>query len=58
MDINKKKIIKKIIIYAVIIIIGLIVSQHLNVVVSESMEPVLYKGDIVGIEKADFLGIH
>ncbi|GAA5818344.1 MAG: signal peptidase I [Methanobrevibacter sp. CfCl-M3] len=49
---------QEIIIYAVIIIVGLIVSQHLSVVVSESMEPVLYKGDIVGIEKADFLGIH
>ncbi|GAA5819106.1 MAG: signal peptidase I [Methanobrevibacter sp. CfCl-M3] len=54
LDINKQEII----IYAVIIIVGFSISQHLSVVKSESMEPVLYKGDIVGLEKADFLGIH
>ncbi|MDR2623420.1 MAG: signal peptidase I [Methanobrevibacter sp.] len=49
---------RKIIIYAVIIIVGLFVSQHLSVVVSESMGPVLYKGDYVGIENTNFLGFH
>ncbi|MBO6275628.1 MAG: signal peptidase I, partial [Methanobrevibacter sp.] len=44
--------------YAVILIIVLIAAQHLNVVVSGSMEPVFYRGDIVVIEKANFLGLH
>lgn len=48
---------KDIIIYAVIIILALIASQHLNVVVSGSMEPVFYRGDIVVVENANFLGI-
>lgn len=44
--------------YAIILIIVLIASQHLSVVVSGSMEPVFYRGDIVVLEKTDFLGIH
>ena len=44
--------------YIVILIIVLIAAQHLNVVVSGSMEPAFYRGDIVLVEKADFLGIH
>jgi signal peptidase I len=48
---------KEIAIYIIIIIIGLIAAQHLNVVVSGSMEPVFYRGDIVVVEKANFLGI-
>ena len=44
--------------YAVILIIVLIAAQHLNVVVSGSMEPAFYRGDIVLVEKADFLGIN
>ena len=44
--------------YAIILIIVLIAAQHLNVVVSGSMEPAFYRGDIVLVEKADFLGIH
>ena len=48
---------KEIIIYAVIIIVGLILAQHMNVVISESMEPVFYRGDIVVVEKNNFLGI-
>lgn len=44
--------------YAIILIIVLIASQHLSVVVSGSMEPVFYRGDIVMLEKTDFLGIH
>ena len=42
----------------VILIIVLIAAQHLNVVVSGSMEPAFYRGDIVLVEKADFLGIN
>lgn len=41
---------KEIATYIVIIIIGIIVAQHMNVVVSGSMEPVLYRGDIVIID--------
>jgi len=48
----------EIIAYVIIIIVGLLIAQHMNVVVSESMEPVLYRGDIVIVEKANFLGIH
>lgn len=49
---------KEIAIYALIIIIGLIAAQHMNVVVSGSMEPVFYRGDIVIVEKTNFLGIN
>ena len=44
--------------YIIILVIVLIAAQHLNVVVSGSMEPAFYRGDIVLVEKADFLGIH
>ena len=44
--------------YILLIIVGLLVAQHMNVVVSESMEPVFYRGDIVIIEKTNFLGIN
>ena len=44
--------------YAIILIIVLIAAQHLNVVVSGSMEPAFYRGDIVAVQKADFFGIH
>ena len=49
---------KEIASYIIILAIVLIVAQHLNVVVSGSMEPVFYRGDIVAIQKADLLGIH
>ena len=49
---------KEIASYIIILAIVLIVAQHLNVVVSGSMEPAFYRGDIVAVEKADFLGIH
>ncbi|MDR2623421.1 MAG: signal peptidase I [Methanobrevibacter sp.] len=49
---------QEVVIYAVIIIVGLLAAEHLNVVISGSMEPVLYRGDIVGIEKTNFLGFH
>ena len=39
---------KEIAIYIIIIItFAIMISHHMNVVSSESMEPVLYKGDIV-----------
>jgi signal peptidase len=49
---------KEIAIYALIIVVGLLIAQHMNVVVSGSMEPVFYRGDIVVVEKTDFLGIN
>ena len=49
---------KEIAIYVILIIIVLIAAQHLNVVVSGSMEPVMYRGDIVVLQKANLLGIH
>ena len=49
---------KEIASYVVILVIVLIAAQHLNVVVSGSMEPSFYRGDIVLIQKADFFGIH
>ena len=47
----------EIIAYVIVIIVGLLIAQHMNVVVSESMEPVLYRGDIVVVEKSSLLGI-
>ena len=44
--------------YIIILVIVLIAAQHLNVVVSGSMEPAFYRGDIVLVQKADFLGLH
>ena len=49
---------KEIASYVVILLIVLVAAQHLNVVVSGSMEPAFYRGDIVLVEKADFLGIN
>lgn len=43
--------------YIVILLAAVILSQHMNVVVSGSMEPVFYRGDIVIVQKSDFLGI-
>lgn len=48
---------KEIASYVIILVIVLIAAQHLNVVVSGSMEPAFYRGDIVLVEKANFLGI-
>ena len=41
---------KQVLIYITILVIGIIVAHQMNVVSSESMEPVLYKGDIVVID--------
>ena len=49
---------KEIASYVIILIIVLIAAQHMNVVVSGSMEPAFYRGDIVVVEKADFLGMN
>ena len=54
MDIN----LKEIAVYVVLIIVVLLAAQHLNVVVSGSMEPVMYRGDIVVLEQANLLGFH
>ena len=42
---------KEIATYIVIILIGIVVAQHMNVVVSGSMEPVMYRGDIVIVDQ-------
>ena len=49
---------KEIATYAIILIIVLIAAQHMDVVVSGSMEPAFYRGDIVVVQKADFLGMN
>jgi signal peptidase len=49
---------KEIIAYVIVIIVALVIAQHMNVVVSESMEPVLYRGDIVIVEKTNLFGIN
>jgi len=41
---------KEIASYVVIILVGVIVAQHMDVVVSGSMEPVMYRGDLVIID--------
>jgi len=48
---------KEIASYVIIILVGIILAQHLNVVVSGSMEPVFYRGDVVVIEKTNLFGI-
>ena len=42
---------KEIATYIIIILVGVIIAQHMNVVVSGSMEPVMYRGDIVIVNK-------
>lgn len=42
---------KEIATYIVIILVGIIIAQHMNVVVSGSMEPVMYRGDIVVVNQ-------
>jgi len=57
MDEDKSKF-KEIGIYFIIIVVAFISSQHMNVVVSKSMEPVLYRGDIVLTQKTNFMGLN
>ena len=49
---------REIISYVAIIVIVIIIAQHMDVVVSGSMEPVFYRGDIVVVEKTDFIGLN
>lgn len=48
---------KEIATYIIIIFIALFISQHLNVVISGSMEPVFSRGDIVAVEKDNLFGL-
>lgn len=48
---------KEILSYAIILIVAVILSAHLNVVVSGSMEPSFYRGDIVATENVNTYGI-
>lgn len=43
--------------YVIIIIIAVLLAAHLNVVVSGSMEPAFYRGDIVVTEGTNIYGI-
>lgn len=49
--------IKEVLLYIVLLVVVLLAAQHMNVVVSGSMEPVMYRGDIVVIEKSNLLGL-
>lgn len=48
---------REILSYALILILALILSAHLSVVVSGSMEPAFYRGDIVATENVNTYGI-
>lgn len=48
---------KEIVAYVIIILLALVLAQHLNVVVSGSMEPEFYRGDIVVVEKTNLFGL-
>lgn len=48
---------KEILSYVIIIIIAIFLSAHLNVVVSGSMEPSFYRGDIVATSNVNTYGI-
>jgi len=41
---------KEILKYIIIIIIGIFITQHMNVVTSYSMEPIIHKGDIIFVD--------
>ena len=48
---------KEILSYALIILFAILLSQHLNVVVSGSMETAFYRGDIVATETSNLFGL-
>ncbi|MBR0471759.1 MAG: signal peptidase I [Methanosphaera sp.] len=48
---------REILSYALILIVALILSSHLSVVVSGSMEPAFYRGDIVATQNVNTYGI-
>lgn len=58
---NKQKsnvnVYKEIFSYAVILVLAVVLSAHLSVVVSGSMEPSFYRGDIVATENVNTYGI-
>ena len=58
---NKQKsnvnVYKEILSYAVILVLAVVLSAHLSVVVSGSMEPSFYRGDIVATENVNTYGI-
>ncbi len=55
---NNYNIERELLSYFLILIVGVILALHLNVVVSGSMEPVFYRGDVVIIENTNFLGFN
>ncbi|MDO5824872.1 MAG: signal peptidase I [Methanosphaera sp. rholeuAM130] len=54
---DNDSLIKEIASYAIIVIIAVLLAAHLNVVVSGSMEPSFYRGDIVATVNTDTYGI-
>ncbi|MBM4240489.1 MAG: signal peptidase I [Euryarchaeota archaeon] len=54
---KKSSTIKELLSYLIIILVGIIAAQHMNVVVSGSMEPILYRGDIVVVEKTNLFSL-
>ena len=54
---DDNELIKEIASYAIIVIIAVILAAHLNVVVSGSMEPSFYRGDIVATLNTNTYGI-
>lgn len=54
---NKKSNTREIISYIILIVLAIVIAQHLNVVVSGSMEPVFYRGDIVATENINTFGV-
>ena len=54
---DNTKLVKEIASYAIIIILAIVLAAHLNVVVSGSMEPAFYRGDIVVTQGTNVYGI-
>lgn len=54
---ENNSVIKEIATYAIILLVAVILAAHLNVVVSGSMEPTFYRGDIVATQGTNVYGI-
>ncbi len=54
---ENNSVIREVATYAIIIVIAVILAAHLNVVVSGSMEPTFYRGDIVATQGTNVYGI-
>ncbi|PWL08848.1 signal peptidase I [Methanosphaera cuniculi] len=54
---RQKYLIKEAASYIIIILVAVLLASHLNVVVSGSMEPSFYRGDIVAVENTNLFGI-